>query len=67
MQMMLKLKITFVFRCTRLVENILPHVPRYVTNNCENLYARETNVSLLGVNYHQECPEDQQINEKYCI
>ena len=64
---MLKLKITFVFRCIRLVENILLHIQKYVTNNCENLYARGTNVSLLGVNYHQECPEDQQINEKYCI
>ena len=67
MQMILKLKITFGFRCTRLLENVLPHVPKYVTKNWENLYVREINVSLLGVNYHQECPQDQQINEKYCI
>ena len=46
--MILKLQITFVFTLTRLVENILPDYPKHVTNNWENLCAREINVTLSG-------------------
>ena len=46
-QMILKLQITFVFRLAKLVENISPYHPKDVTNNWQNLCAREITVSVF--------------------
>ena len=45
--MIVKLQITFVFRLAKLVENISPYHPKDVTNNWQNLCAREITVSVF--------------------